>query len=132
MNVHDYIIFHYCVYCDKHTIILYTESENDPKNYIDIVFTGVLSHNFINVLEKNIIERIVETNIIELYNKDESFHQFNSYLFSKTNNDAKLLNEYYNNNSYKCFEINSSYGLNGWIVAKDILYKISDKMHISV
>lgn len=119
-KVHDYEIISYEVNLTNQKIIIHAESSDSTLvSKINIVFVDVLSHFFENQLNGSIILDIEKYEIsqfiidnVDLLKKQKNYCWPMNY---DTDQDLieKLLKEHY---SY--YVISSSYGLNGWVLAK--------------
>ena len=104
-------------YIQNGNIVIYTLSENGEK--INIIFEGILAYLFENQQKNNIILDIEEkdrekfiTDNNELLERQRNFGWPIMY---KDMEDLKLVLEV---NRYNYYVLNSSCGMNGWIVAK--------------
>ncbi len=118
MNMHDNIIDSYTVNLKENYINVVTSKENRT---IVICFSDVLAHYFENELNGSIILDICLENT-------ESFIQQNKSILSERRGynwptNYKSLDEllcFLNYEGYKYYNIYASYGLSGWILAKNI------------
>ncbi len=115
--IHDNIIIKYIIDFENGNIVIYTLSENGEK--INIIFEGILAYLFENQQKNNIILDIEEkdrekfiTDNNELLERQRNFGWPIMY---KDMEDLKLVLEV---NRYNYYVLNSSCGMNGWIVAK--------------
>ncbi|KGE18428.1 hypothetical protein [Paenibacillus wynnii] len=124
MRVHDNEIIAYKVDLKNSKLYLYTEYDDAVhiKQEIDIVFSDVLAHYFECELSGSIILDISN------YEIDEFFEdQGNLMLLERHKNNCwpmyygtiEELKNRLRSDKYLYFIIYSSYGLNGWIIAKD-------------
>jgi hypothetical protein len=126
-SLHDYNIYSIEINCGACQIVFQTnlvDGENSDEKEIE--FTGVIGHRFNNVLDGNIIFNIAEETPEDFYKSEKSFLQ-NYEKFGLRLNCTNL--EHFSNslhlNGVSIFRISSSYGLNGWIIAKKM--KITPK-----
>jgi hypothetical protein len=128
LSVHDNILYGYVVVSDQdqsrsYTITLYTEFlDRLPIEYTDIVFTGVVAHHFENELPNSILFDVEEADLGRVYEDDqELFERLKNYgwpPYAYTTVDelvATLKAE-----QIKAFAISASYGLDGWVWAKQM------------
>ncbi len=115
--IHDNIIIKYIIDFENGNIVIYTLSENGEK--INIIFEGILAYLFENQQKNNIILDIEEkdrekfiTDNNELLERQRNFGWPIMY---KDMEDLKLVLEV---NRYNYYVLNSSCGMNGWIMAK--------------
>lgn len=116
--VHDNEIISYQVVLANHIISLNTKYEEEV---ISIKFTGVMAHLFENELSGSIILDIVE------YPTSLFFEQNAKILDERKNHcwpiyykTIEELDAIINNDKYTYYIIYSAYGLNGWVLAKEI------------
>jgi archaellum component FlaF (FlaF/FlaG flagellin family) len=121
-EMHDNVIKSYCVDLENQKIVINTEYVHNNKTEItDIAFYNVTGHLFLNVTKNSILfdiinlplEYFVEENK-EILKDQENY----GFPFDYTN-DEELI-EILNKNKQKYFEINSSYGLYGGIIAEEM------------
>src|SRR6266487_3004350 len=120
-SIHDNNIYAYTVACEQKRIVLHTEGylEGDVREFTDVVFNGVIAHQFENQLPGNILFGIEEGDIAEIIRaKADLFEQGRRYgwpeINAQTNDElARVLVE----SGIKTYEISSSYGLSGWVAA---------------
>jgi hypothetical protein len=120
--IHDNIIRSYCVDFEAETIVIKTIFYNHANAVVentDIIFTGYLTHLFNNEVKDSIIFDITEYPLhlflereAELLKDNKNYGWPISY---KTKNE---LVEFLQSYEYKVFEVDSSYGLYGWVLAK--------------
>lgn len=136
-NIHDCEICAYEVNVDRKTIVLHAKDGglNEGKNIV-ISFSGVLSHNFDNVIYQNVIFDIDEADITYFLKEYSDLIQRGKNscwpIYYETEED---LIQYLKTNSYKIFCIYPSIGLNGIVIAKgfkvefehDVKSSITDK-----
>lgn len=122
--VHDNEISSYEVDLRNERIILHTLYENKNKiEHTDVIFDGVLCHMFEHHLHGSIILDIKDYDI-QLFIKDNSEQLTKDkdfgwpMIYANTAELAEKLTQA----QYKYIVIMSSYGLNGWVLAKE--YKI--------
>lgn len=115
--MHDNIIIKYIIDFENGNIVIYTLSENGEK--INIIFEDILAYLFENQQKNNIILDIEEkdrkkfiTDNNELLERQRNFGWPIMY---KDMEDLKFVLEA---NRYNYYVLNSSCGMNGWIVAK--------------
>ncbi len=125
-SVHESEIVSYGVDFQKRKITLQTIRENKD-SVIVIEFIDVLTHVFETQLQGNII---LDINTLEV----DRFIKHNKEVLEKQKNygwpihytTTEDLLEYLQHERYNYYVISASFGLNGWIIAKD--YKIYNKL----
>ncbi|PZD93125.1 hypothetical protein DNH61_24650 [Paenibacillus sambharensis] len=119
--VHDNEILSYQIELSNQVITFKTKYNDE---IIEIIFTGVMAHMFVNELPGSIILDIgeypvslfIEENQILLDERKD--YCWPRYYDNVENLYALLINE-----GYVYYIISSSYGLNGWILAKKVEVK---------
>lgn len=124
-SIHDNNVYAVNILCGDKKIILHTEFiEKEPFEYTDVIFSGVITHQFNNVWEGNILLDIEKQNPTEFYNYFESdLKQKREYGLRIPTESADLFSSGVESNKLKIFEIFSSYGLSGWVICKDMNFK---------
>jgi|GEM_PF-284770 len=122
--VHDNIIKSYCVDFEAESLVMKTEFYNHTDKNIEnthIVFTGYMTHIFDNETKNSIIFDIEEYPLhLFLERESELLKDKKNYgwpIVYKTKNE---LVEFLQTHNYKIFEVASSYGLCGWVLAKEM------------
>jgi len=116
-NIHDYKIISYNVNFNSNEIIFNASSYED-KNII-ITFKEVLVHSFKIEMPNSIILDIEKFNIEKMIEENKELLEENKnycwpILYDNMDELAKKLK------NYNYYTINSSYGLCGWILAKEL------------
>ena len=131
--IHDGIIKKYEVDFEKNEIKFYIKIEenellvkvNDRKEAI-VTFKDVFSHKFDRILKSksNIQDEIFEGTIDDfyIYNKKDIEDKKLEYLLSMCN-DSETVEEKLKRENYKYYSIDSIFGLDGWVLAKDMTIK---------
>lgn len=118
-GLHDNIIIRYSVDFDRQSLNL--ETKNEAGKQISVNFSGVLAHNFEHVSQDNIIFGIDEITInsfFELY-QDLLIKAIN-YGFPTYCSSLDQLRDYLKHENIRAFVIDSSLGLCGFVLAKNI------------
>ena len=119
-EVHDAHIREYRVDFQAHALNM-TVGWSDGSS-IDVCFSGLLAHHFENVIETNILFDIEEVAGSFFLHKREAFLKDKlRFGFPINRNDCRNLEqlEAYLQD-YRFFQIDSSLGLTGFVIAKDI------------
>lgn len=121
-DIHDAIITKYTVDFKLKELEIYYENEKGKQFIIE--FSDYLAHNFEDVIIENIIFDIEEITIEKFIEDNRKFLE-NKLLFGfpiliQHIEDVNDLKEILEKKQYKVFEISSSTGLNGFIVAKNL------------
>ena len=123
-EIHDNRIKSYFVDIENHKIIFNTEFFN--KEITTIIFNNVIGHLFSSGTTVGIIFDIIEYSIDEYVKIDSKILKHKEdYDFSfKYNNEKDLINKL-NEKNLKYYIIESSYGLNGWILAEEMQINVN-------
>ena len=124
--VHDNIILAYNVDFKDETLVIKTEYHNrEPYEETDVIFTGLLTHDFKHVHKGSIIFDIQEYPMDQfLEESHELLEENKNYLWPfpvfdiREKKRKKKLVDYIQANQYKVFLIYASVGLNGWVIAE--------------
>ena len=117
--LHDFNIHRYEIRSTERKIVLHVELGLDPKNFGIAVFENVIGHHFQHTLDGNIIlslQPVQDTSTSYSDNKNElqRYQKFGLRINTETENsciaDLKT-------NNLKVFELCSSYGVSGWVIA---------------
>lgn len=119
-KVHDNIIQSYIV--DLNNGILKMGTCWEDKENTKIEFIGLLAHKFENVIDSNIIFGIYQTTIQSFIdNEKENLTKALKYGYPTLEaGNCDELKEVLENDQYKVFRIDSTLGLCGYVIAKDI------------
>jgi hypothetical protein len=124
-DVHDNFIYAYSVLCEEGRIILHTHfCDGDANEFGDVVFTEVEIHHFECVLSSNIIFAIEAVSVEEIINEHKELfvrlkkHGWPKIDYSSIEQLIQILDE----RQLKGFVINSSCGLYGWVLAKEMRF----------
>ena len=120
-SVHDNNLYAYAVICDQRQIMLHTEFvHGSATEYTDVVFSGVVAHYFEDVLSGNILFDINEVD-------PETIVRERADLFAGRKNygwpdgiryrDVDDLVGILRRLGVRGYEIGSSYGMSGWVLA---------------
>lgn len=125
LSIHDNLLVSYEVQCEKRTISLRTEYrvENKPTEFTTVVFEGVKGYHFENDAFGNIIFD-VENVSIERFLKEHGAELLESNRMAGTPGrwvkDLDSAPGYLHEQGIRAFELSSSLGLSGWVLAKEI------------
>lgn len=122
-NIHDNEIVSYEVDFQKSRITLHTIGDNKDSATITIEFIDVLAHMFETQLQGSIILDISTLEVSRiLKDNKELLDKQKNYGWPMHYETMEDLLEYLQNEKYNYYVISASYGLNGWVIAKE--YKI--------
>ena len=128
LSIHDNILYGYTVVSAQdqsrsYTITLYTEClDRPPIEYTDIVFTGVVAHHFENELPNTILFDLEETDLARIYESEQELFErlknygWPPYAYTTVEELVAALKA----KQIKAFAISASYGLDGWVWAKQM------------
>lgn len=124
LSVHDNLLVSYEVQCERRVITLRTEyrEANKTKEFTNVVFKGVEAYHFQNDAFGNIIFDVAEVPT-ERFLKDFGSEVSELYRYSARPEWASNLAsapELLDGQGIKGYVLSSSYGLGGWILAKEM------------
>jgi hypothetical protein len=124
-SIHDNLLVSYEVQCEQRTITLRTQcrEENKPTEFTNVVLEGVQGYHFENDAFGNIIFGL-ESVPVEWFLKEYGAQISESYRMAGAPGvwAGNLVSapEYLREQGIKAFILSSSYGLDGWVLAKEI------------
>lgn len=117
--MHDYIIISYSVDIKNKTVELCAQDRNQTKES-RFIAQHVLTHSFKNILEYNIISDIEEWGVDYFIKNDVvSIEGMRQNFWPLEFEDMQQLRDFIVDNGYKYIRISCSYGLQGWVLAKE-------------
>ena len=124
LSVHDNLLVSYEVQCEKRVITLRTEfrEKSKTKEFTNVVFKGVEAYHFQGDAFGNIIFDVAEFPTEQLL-KDFGSEVSELYRYNARPEWASNLAsapEHLESEGIKGFVLSSSYGLGGWILAKEM------------
>jgi len=125
LSIHDNLLVSYEVRCEARTILLRTEYrvKNEPTVFVNVLFKGVEGYRFENDAFGNIISN-VHTVAIDEFLKEHGAEISESYRMAGSPGpwagnletaSGRLLER-----GIQGFILYSSYGLSGWVLAREI------------
>ena len=125
LSIHDNLLVSYEVRCEARTILLRTEYrvKNEPTEFVNVLFKGVEGYRFENDAFGNIISN-VHTVAIDEFLKEHGAEISESYRMAGSPGpwagnletaSGRLLER-----GIQGFILYSSYGLSGWVLAREI------------
>jgi hypothetical protein len=126
LSVHDNFLVSYEVLCEQREIRLHTEFRDGrldgPFEYTDVVFRGVFAYHFQQDTPTNIIFDIEEVAVTDILEKSQALLDAGrAYGWPRIEGSPEPnLEAYLNANDVRGFEISSSYGLDGWVLAQSM------------
>lgn len=122
--MHDYYIIAYSVNLEERKLVIQTYN-NIKKKQGKICFYEVLAHSFKCIIDYNIILDIQECEISFFFNDNkEELIKMQDYGWPIVYLTEQELIDYIRTHEYKYIKINSSYGMDGWILARS--YEIEE------
>jgi hypothetical protein len=120
ISVHDNFVYGCSLDFENQRITLHTVyNEDSPHKYTDIVFRGVVAHRFEHILSGNILFDITEVLSDTIVDRD-------AILFAESwrygwppfeyDGDLNVLKSQLRAAGVLGFEVESSYGLSGWVL----------------
>jgi hypothetical protein len=124
-SVHDNRLVSYEVQCEARTITLHTECrvKDKPTEFTNVMFTGVQAYRFENDAFGNIIlglETVAVEAFLEKYGADisESYRMAGSP--GAWADNLGTASRYLQEERTQAFILSSSYGLSGWVLAREM------------
>jgi hypothetical protein len=120
-SIHDNRVVSYEVDGDRRRIVLHTRfEEREPFEYTDLIFEGVFAYHFQNDNFGNILFGVEEVGVSQLVFANSSlFEDGSKYAWpGPWNESIEACTGYLRTKGAKAFEISSSYGLDGWVIAE--------------
>ena len=121
--VHDNEILSYCVDIQNNKLEMSTKYYDKEK--INIIFTDYIAHRFEYVTYTNIINHIEQTPVEKFIKKNKDMLEDglrNAFPIFATSIES--LQVYLEKNEQRIFEISSTLGLCGFVIAKEILIEV--------
>ena len=125
LSIHDNLLISYEVHCEARTIILHTEYrlKNEPTKFTDAIFKGVQGYRFENDAFGNIIFGL-ETVPVEKFLTEYGAEISGSYRVAGTPGpcaaNLETASGYLREQEIQSFILSSSYGLSGWVLAREM------------
>jgi hypothetical protein len=125
LSVHDNLLVSYEVQCEARTILLRTEYrvENKPTEFTNVMFKDVQGYRFENDAFANIIFG-VDPLPLEQFLAEHGTEISESYKMAGAPGtwarDFETALEYLRQQGIQAFDLSSSYGLSGWVLAREI------------
>jgi len=132
ISIHDNRIISYEVDCQDRRINLHTQFEHsEPTEHTDAIFKGVLAYHFAHDNFSNILFNIDEIAIDKLIKKYQYlFDEGSKYAWpGPWNESINTCVQHFQSNNARAFELNSSYGLYGWVIAESYRLKTVGAMN---
>jgi hypothetical protein len=125
LSVHDNLLVSYKVQCGKRIITLHTEYQVDgkPTEFTDVVFEGVQAYHFENDAFGNIIFEVTDIPTEQFLDRYGAELSEMNRMAGVPGNWVKSLDSapaYLREQGIKGFELASTLGLSGWVLAKEL------------
>jgi hypothetical protein len=125
LSVHDNRLISYEVLCARRQIVLHTEfrDRGEPFEFTDVIFNGVAAYDFFHDSDMGtIIFDIPEIAPMNIYlaHADQFLEGKRHGWPGEWARSAELAAEYFEQNHVKGFELDSSCGMSGWVLAQDM------------
>jgi hypothetical protein len=125
LSIHDNLLVSYEVQCEARTIMLRTEyrAKNEPTEFINVIFKCVEGYHFENDAFGNIIFGLETVSVEQLLSEygaeiSESYHMAGSPGPWAAN--LGTATGHLRERGMQGFILSSSYGLSGWVLAREI------------
>jgi hypothetical protein len=118
-SIHDNRVIGYTVDHEQRMLILRTEFEG--REHTDVVFDGVLAYFLENDNFSNVLFSIAEVPLTQLLHEQRELFE-NGTRFAwpgPWNTSSQAASDYLGKHSGRAFVISSSFGLCGWVIAKE-------------
>ena len=123
ISVHDNVLVSYEVLADRREIHLHTQFPGAASEHTNIIFRGVEGYFFYHDNLETIIFDVVEISVDRILEEDrerfEDGWRFN-WPGRWNTESAAGRKEYLTKQGVRGFDISSSYGMSGWILAKSV------------
>lgn len=135
--IHDNLFRRYSVDGESKTIVLHTEPCEDGEPFVDVIFTGVVAYQFEGDALSNIlfgIEQATPSDYNDVGKLLAEQHRLYGVM-PRWDMASETLEQFCESNRVKLFNIHSSYGLGGWIIAANEVrtaMKIDDRVYREV
>lgn len=118
-SLHDHEIYKYEVLSSERKIVLHSKFELNSKQELGtVVFEGVLGHHFEHALEGNIVLSLEETDKSVFYNHNKTgLQRYQKYGLPLDTTSSSAFKNDMKSKALKVFQIFSSCGLAGWVLA---------------
>ncbi|HTO70379.1 MAG TPA: hypothetical protein VMR31_11010 [Myxococcota bacterium] len=120
-SIHDSRVISYEVDGERRRIVLHTRfDERVPVEHTDVIFEGVLAYHFENDNFGNILFSIEEVPVAQLVAGCRSlFEEGSKFAWPGPWNESPESSlDHIRSCGGKAFELSSSYGLDGWVIAE--------------
>jgi len=127
-SIHDNRVVSYEVDGERRQIVMHTRFEaREPTEHTDLIFEGVLAYHFENDNFGNILFGVEEIPVPQLVASYRSlFEKGTKYAWpGPWNTSPEVSVRDFESQGAKAFEISSSYGLAGWVVAKSYHLRVN-------
>ena len=125
LSIHDNLLVSYEIQCEARTILLRTEYrvKNQPTEFVNVTFTGVQGYRFENDAFGNIILGL-ETVPLEQFLAEYGAEISKAYNAAGSPGpwaaNLETASRYLSDNVVVAFILTSSFGLSGWILAREM------------
>jgi len=120
-SIHDSRVVSYEVDGERRRVVLHTRfDERVPVEFTDLIFEGVLAYHFENDNFGNILFSVEEVPVAQLVASCRNlFEEGSKYAWPGSWNESPEASlDHFQSHAGKAFEISSSYGLAGWVIAE--------------
>ena len=121
LSIHDNNVYAFTVACEQRRLVLHTEFRDaGSEEYTDVIFSGVVAHEFHDVLAGNILFGIDEVDVRQVVQeRAELFAERKPFAWPDgiEYRDAEQLMAFLHERGVKGFEVSSSLGLGGFVLA---------------
>jgi len=122
LSVHDNLLLSYSVNARLKEIRLHTSTYpyDDPQEYVDVLFSGVVAYHFECDNFNNILFGVEEVSLEAIYDQySEMFERLRKHGWPLLSCDTKeIMLQNLHQQEIKAYEISASLGLTGWVWAR--------------
>ena len=119
-NYHDYNIYKYEVDSSNQKITMYIR-EHHGDHEVKLVFTGVVGHLLEHALGGNIVLDFGENDVDMFYEyASKELKRYQKYGLPLDASTKENFERDMSLKQLKCFELSTSYGLSGWVLAVSV------------
>jgi hypothetical protein len=123
ISIHDNNVYAYVVECELQRLTLHTEfRDHEPHEFTDVVFSGVVAHQFEHSLQGNMLFDVEECDPGTIVHDHASIFASSwreaGWPAVDYKGDLTVLENKLKSRSIRGFQIGSSYGMSGWVLAE--------------
>jgi hypothetical protein len=122
-SIHDNFIYAYSMDCDARRLVLHTVyRDREPRECTDVIFREVVAHHLEHDLPENILLDVEEVDVASIVKDNERMFA-ESWRYGwppvEYRGNLQALVEVLTASSIRAWSIDASFGLSGWVLARD-------------